>query len=79
MGKRKPKLAPRPPRNPHVAPSMFRKAGAHGKKGKARRAQEKHQQRRVAQSASEHPAFTRGVVGSIPTAPTKGFHAAVHG
>jgi hypothetical protein len=57
---------------------MFRKAGVHGKMGKARRAQEKHQQRRVAQSVSEHPAFTRGVVSSILTAPTIGFHAGAH-
>lgn len=29
------------PRNPHVAPSRFRKAGSHGKSGKARRREEK--------------------------------------
>lgn len=44
---RKPKLAPR---NPLVAPSMFRKAGAHGKPHKAQRRADKNDlNRRVAQ------------------------------
>lgn len=52
---RKPKLAPR---NPLVAPSMFRKAGTHGKPYKALRRAEKVVLGGVAQRA-EHPAFTR--------------------
>ena len=45
--KRKPSLGPR---NPHVAPSLFRKAGAHRKSNKALRARDKQDVRRVAQA-----------------------------
>lgn len=51
--KRKPSLGLR---NPHVAPSLFRKAGAHRKSNKAQRARDKQDVRRVAQLA-EHRAF----------------------
>lgn len=57
------------PRNPLVGPSLFRKAGAHRKNLKAVRAQEKVATRRIAQLA-EHPALTRDVGGSMPSAPT---------
>ncbi len=54
--KRKPTLAPR---NPLVAPSMFRKAGAHGKNHKAKRRADKVDLQRGCSSQVEHPAFTR--------------------
>lgn len=72
--KRKPSLGPR---NPHVAPSLFRKAGAHRKSNKAQRARDKQDVRRVAQLA-EHSAFTRGVSSSILGAPTTYVQLAEH-
>ena len=54
--KRKPTLAPR---NPLVAPSMFRKAGAHDKSHKAKRRAAKVDLQRGCSSQVEHPAFTR--------------------
>ena len=64
--KRKPSLGPR---NPLVAPSLFRKAGAHRKSNKAQRALNKHNTRCLAQLAAQE-AFTLKVAGSIPAVPT---------
>lgn len=67
--KRKPTLAPR---NPLVAPSMFRKAGAHDKSHKAKRRAAKVDLQRGCSSQVEHPAFTRTArVRASPPPPTE--------
>lgn len=59
------------PRNPFLAPALFRLAGAHGKTMKAqRRAAKMETERRVAQLV-EHPAFNRDGESSNLSAPTK--------
>ena len=63
--KRKPSLGPR---NPHVAPSLFRKAGAHRKSNKAQRARDKSDARGLAQ-LGEHPTFNRRCPEFDPQSP----------
>lgn len=55
--KRKPSLGPR---NPHVAPSLFRKAGAHRKSNKVQRARDKQDTRRLAQPGSAAGFYPEG-------------------
>ncbi len=60
------------PRNPLVAVAKFKKAGAHGKSGKAlRRAANMELQREHGVKAAQHPFKVPGP-GSSPGAPTSG-------
>lgn len=67
------KRKPIKPRNPLVAATMFRKAGAHGKAYKAVRRKNKADLQREAGVVAAHRTFTPGQDGFAPPAPTESF------
>jgi hypothetical protein len=69
------KRKPLVPRNPHVAPALFRKAGPHRKPEKARSRADKVQldQFGGVTERSRYRSFKPADVGLNPTAPTSSF------
>ena len=69
------KRKPLVPRNPHVAPALFRRTGAHRKPQKAQRRADKVllNQSGGGTERSRYRSFKPADVGLIPTAPTSFF------